>query len=285
MKTEDLKNYIFEQCLTEAKIHPLVMRGAQWVADNIGGDAKKLAHRMSRGINRTTNEPTPQHVYNAAQFHFGEILRKNSPSMDRPEIYADMRTRLRAHLGMESEVNETSDALKQKLEDGRREQAMKAYDTSNDIFKEWEKIYKRTGKIDQNLDTVRKFMGDKATTLMASVKKVRNRRIGLKGDGSPRTPTQESAFNFIMGLKRLTETSDALKTKLTDGRFDQAIRALGAGNELRRENLRMSKKTGRLDPILMTVADNMSDRGDKATRSYLKANNRRKGLRGDGSPR
>lgn len=207
MKTEDLKNYIFEQYLSEAKMHPLVMRGAQWVADNIGGDAKKLAGKMTRGINRTTNEPTPEHVYNAAQFHFGEILRKNSPSMDRPEIYADMRTRLRAHLGMESEVNETSDVLKQKLEDGRREQAMKAYDTSNDIFKEWEKIYKRTGKIDQNLDTVRKFMGDKATTLMASVKKVRNRRIGLKGDGSPRTPTQESAFNFINGLKELTENS------------------------------------------------------------------------------
>lgn len=42
MKTEDLKNYIFEQYLSEAKMHPLVMRGAQWVADNIGGDAKNL---------------------------------------------------------------------------------------------------------------------------------------------------------------------------------------------------------------------------------------------------
>ena len=46
MKTEDLKNYIFEQCLSEAKTHPLVMRGAQWVVDQIGGydgpDAKNL---------------------------------------------------------------------------------------------------------------------------------------------------------------------------------------------------------------------------------------------------
>ena len=133
MKTEDLKNYIFEQCLTEAKTHPLVMRGAQWVIDQIGGydgpDAKKLARRMSTGINRTTNKPTAEHVYNAAQFHYGEILRKHSPGMDRPEVYANMRTQLRAHLGLDGEVS----------------------------------------------------------------------------DGSPRTSKQESAFNFINGLKRLQE--------------------------------------------------------------------------------
>ena len=133
MKTEDLKNYIFEQCLTEAKTHPLVMRGAQWVVDQIGGydgpDAKKLAGRMNRGIKRTTNKPTAEHVYNAAQFHYGEILRKHSPGMDRPEVYANMRKQLRAHLGLDGEVS----------------------------------------------------------------------------DGSPRTSKQESAFNFIMGLKRLSE--------------------------------------------------------------------------------
>ena len=131
MKTEDLKNYIFEQCLSEAKTHPLVMRGAQWVIDQIGGydgpDAKKLARRMTRGI--PTNKPTAEHVYNAAQFHYGEILRKHSPGMDRPEVCANMRTHLRAHLGMDGEVS----------------------------------------------------------------------------DGSPRTPKQESALNFIMGLKRLSE--------------------------------------------------------------------------------
>lgn len=135
MKTEDLKNYIFEQCLTEAKMHPLVMRGAQWVIDQIGGydgpDAKKLARTMTREIKRTTREPTPEHVYNAAQFHYREILRKHSPGMDRPEVHANMRTQLRAHLGLDSEVS----------------------------------------------------------------------------DGSPRTSTQESAFNFINGLKRLQDTA------------------------------------------------------------------------------
>ena len=205
MKTEDLKNYIFEQCLTEAKMHPLVMRGAQWVADNIGGDAKKLARRMSTGINRTTTEPTPEHVYNAAQFHFGEILRKNSPSMDRPEIYADMRKRLRAHLGLDGEVNETSDALKQKLEDGRFEQALRALRTGNDIRRENLKMSEKTGRLDPSLTTVADIMSDKGDKATKSYLKANNRRKGRRGDGSPGTSKQESAFNFINSLKRLQE--------------------------------------------------------------------------------
>ena len=152
MKREDLKNYIFEQCLSEAKTHPLVMRGAQWVIDQIGGydgpDAKKLARKMTRGI--PTNEPTAEHVYNAAQFHYGEILRKHSPGMDRPEVYANMRTQLRAHLGLDGEVN----------------------------------------------------------------------------DGSPRTSKHESAFNFIMGLKRLNEltgVTDKLANKVLRKRRTQYV--------------------------------------------------------------
>ena len=92
------------------------MRGAQWVIDQIGGydgpDAKKLARRMSTGIKRTTNEPTAEHVYNAAQFHYGEILRKHSPGMDRPEVYADMRKQLRAHLGLNEDVKSVSKKIK-----------------------------------------------------------------------------------------------------------------------------------------------------------------------------
>ena len=206
MKTEDLKNYIFEQYLTEAKTHPLVKAGAQWVVDNVGGDPKKIAGKMTRGISRTTNEPTAEHVYNAAQFHFGEILRKNSPGMDRPEVYADMRKRLRAHLGLDGEVNETSDALKRKLEDGRVKQAMRAYDTSHDIAQENFKIKKQTGSFDPSLLAVRDIISNRANKAHNSYTKANNRRNGLKGDGSPRTSTQESAFNFINGLKQLQET-------------------------------------------------------------------------------
>jgi len=150
MKTEDLKNYIFEQCLTEAKIHPLVKGVAQFIANHVGGDPIKIAGKMTGGINRTTNKPpTLQHVYNAAQFHFGEILRKNSPSMDRPEVYADMRTRLRAHLGMDG----TAPAP-----------------TSPD-------------KVNEDLK--------------------RRRRLA-----------NESAFNFIMGLKRLNEYYNSEHTRI-----------------------------------------------------------------------
>ena len=209
MKTEDLKNYIFEQCLSEAKTHPLVMRGAQWVIDQIGGydgpDAKKLARRMSTGIKRTTNEPTAEHVYNAAQFHYGEILRKHSPSMDRPEVYANMRKQLRAHLGLDGEVNETSDALKRKLLHGRFQQSMRAHDTAYDISQENQKIFKKTGSFVPSLHAARDVIGNRAVKAGKSYLKANNRLNGLMGDGSPRTPKQESALNFIMGLKRLSE--------------------------------------------------------------------------------
>jgi len=282
MKTEDLKNYIFEQCLTE-KMHPLVMRGAQWVADNIGGDAKKLAGKMTRGINRTTNEPTPEHVYNAAQFHFGEILRKNSPSMDRPEVYADMRTRLRAHLGLNEDVKSMSKKMQKFMLTGLVGAGAGAtigpYFTPPGSSTEQQRMAAGRGSELGTIGGTTVGVGElSADALMAS---------GALGSTLKRRRrlSNESAFNFIMGLKRLTETSDALKQKLADGRYEQAIRALRTGNDLRRENLKMSEKTGRLDPILTTVADNMSDRGDKATRSYLKAINRRNGRRGDGSPR
>ena len=208
MKTEDLKNYIFEQCLTEAKTHPLVMRGAQWVVDQIGGydgpDAKKLARRMTRGI--PTNEPTAEHVYNAAQFHYGEILRKHSPGMDRPEVYANMRKQLRAHLGL-GEVNETSDLAAGNLADRRRMQAIGNYDRAANVGREMVADYRETGIWDPDLQRDRKMFSSRMDKAFNSAQKAENRRRGLRGDGSPRTPTQESAFNFINGLKRLQENS------------------------------------------------------------------------------
>ena len=205
MKTEDLKNYIFEQCLTE-KTHPLVMRGAQWVVDQLGGDAKKLARRMTRGINRTANEPTAEHVFNAAQTHFAEILTKNSPGMYRPEFYSDMRKRLRAHLGL-GEVNETSDLAAGNLADRRRGQAIGNYDRAANVGREMVADYRETGIWDPDLQRDRKMFSDRMDKAFKSAQKAENRRRGKRGDGSPRTSTQESAFNFINGLKRLQENS------------------------------------------------------------------------------
>ena len=213
MKTEDLKNYIFEQCLTE-KTHPLVMRGAQWVVDEVGGDAKKLARRMSTGINRTAKEPTLQHVYNAAHFHFGDLLRKNSPKKEFSiEDYESAKKRLRAHLGMDGEVNETSDALKQKLIDARHEQGWTAARDGDKLFHEYmgqdpetgKPGKKREGYGDPALLGVRDIRRKEMKKAWASSDKAKNRLKGLKGDGSKRTSTQESAFNFINGLKRLQE--------------------------------------------------------------------------------
>ena len=213
MKTEDLKNYIFEQCLTEAKMHPLVMRGAQWVIDQIGGydgpDAKKLARRMSTGIKRTTNKPTAEHVYNAAQFHYGEILRKHSPSMDRPEVYTNMRTQLRAHLGLDGEVNETSPERATALARARDDEGLKASEAGYLAAKHSVKIQKNPKNLDQRkidaMNSATVQLMDLASEKFSKARKARNRSLGRKGDGSLRTPKQESAFNFIMGLKRLSE--------------------------------------------------------------------------------
>jgi len=290
MKTEDLKNYIFEQCLTE-KMHPLVMRGAQWVADNIGGDAKKLAHRMSRGINKTTNEPTPQHVYNAAQFHFGEILRKNSPSMDRPEIYADMRTRLRAHLGLDGEVNETSDLAAGNLEDHRRRQAIGNYDLAARVGREMVRDYQETGIWDPDLKRDRQMFSDRMDKAFASAQRAQNRRMGKRGDGSPRTPKQESAFNFINGLKRLTETSPFAATRLRDARKKQAADyertgegiARAAGNYPQHGGNQSRYRTLPFNSTLVSAHDIVMKQFRKARRSAERAENRLNGLRGDGS--
>jgi len=225
MKTEDLKNYIFEQFLTEAKMHPLVMRGAQWVADNIGGDAKKLARRMSTGIKRTTTEPTPEHVYNAAQFHFGEILRKNSPSMDRPEVYADMRKQLRAHLGLDGpapaptspdKVNEDLKNMSKKMQKFMLTGLVGAgagatigpYFTPPGSSTEQQRMAAGRGSELGTIGGTTVAVGElSADALMAS---------GALGPTLKRRRrlANESAFNFIMGLKRLNEYYNSEHTRI-----------------------------------------------------------------------
>ena len=216
MKTEDLKNYIFEQYLTEAKTHPLVMRGAQWVADNVGGDPKKIAGRMSRGIKRTTNEPTAEHVYNAAQFHFGEILRKNSPSMDRPEVYADARKRLRAHLGLNEDVKSVSKKMQKLMLTGIFGSGAGAtiapYFTPPGSSTEQQRIAAGRGAEWGTIGGTTVGVGElSADALIASG------ALGLAAK-TRRRLSNESALNFINGLKRLNEL-----TGVTDELANQVL--------------------------------------------------------------
>ena len=207
MKTEDLKNYIFEQCLSEAKTHPLVMRGAQWVIDQIGGydgpDAKKLARRMSAGIKRTTNEPTAEHVYNAAQFHYGEILRKHSPSMDRPEVYADMRKQLRAHLGLNEDVKSVSKKMQKLMLTGLvgagAGSMIGPHLTPPGSSTEQQRIASGRGAEWGTIAGTTVGVGELGVDAL-----IASGALGLAAK-TRRRLSNESALNFIMGLKRLSE--------------------------------------------------------------------------------
>ena len=274
------------------------MRGAQWVIDQIGGydgpDAKKLARRMSAGIKRTTNEPTAEHVYNAAQFHYGEILRKHSPGMDRPEVYADMRKQLRAHLGL-GEVNEDLKSVSKKIKNfalaglvGAGAGSMigphltppgSSPEERTTASGRWAGI----GSVVGNTVGLGQLSAD---ALMAS---------GALGSTIKRRRrlANESALNFINGLKRLTETSDALKQKLIDARFEQGWTAAKDGDKLFHEYMGQDPETGKPgkkgegygDPALLAVRDIRRKEMKKAWASSDKAKNRLKGRRGDGSPR
>jgi len=153
--------------------------------------------------------------------------------------------------------------------------------------------HQETGVWDEDLRGDRKKFHDRADKAFRSAEKAENRRRGRRGDGSPRTPKQESAFNFINGLKRLTETSDALKQKLIDGRHEQGWTAAKDGDKLFHEYMGQDSKTGKPgkkgegygDPALLAVRDIRRKEMKKAWASSDKAKNRLKGLKGDGSPR
>ena len=191
------------------------------------------------------------------------------------------------------QLNETSDALKRKLEDGRVKQAMRAYDTSHDIAQENFKIKKQTGSFDPSLLAVRDIISNRANKAHNSYTKANNRRNGLKGDGSPRTPKQESALNFINGLKRLNETSFALKRKVYDARWEQGFAASKDSNSLYREYKGEEPITGKPgkrglgygNPALLAVRDIRNAEMNQAWAKAKKAKNRSEGLKGDGSPR
>ena len=133
------------------------------------------------------------------------------------------------------QLNETSDALKRKLLDARFKQSMRAHDAGFDISQENHKIFKKTGTFDPSLTAARDVMGNRAVKAGKSYLKTVNRINGLMGDGSPRTSTQESALNFINGLKRLTETSYKRATEYSKARGKQLTAASSASDSIKSE--------------------------------------------------
>ena len=182
------------------------------------------------------------------------------------------------------QLTETSDALKRKLLDARFKQSMRAHDAGFDISHENQKIFKKTGTFDPSLTAARDVMGNRAVKAGKSYLKTVNRINGLMGDGSLRTPTQESALNFINGLKRLNETSDAAAKNLQDARRQQMFQAANTSKQLAKTNHEIYKKTGKFDVNLLKARTIMVDKTMKAGDSFTKVSNRRHGLRGDGSP-
>ena len=132
------------------------------------------------------------------------------------------------------QLNETSYALQQKLYNGRRDQAHRAAATAHDIHVKNMKMAGKTGPLDPSLMAVRGLFVNDMDKAFASAKKADNRskklllkRLVQTGDGSPNyTPTQESAFNFIRGLKRLNEltgVTDKLANKVLGKRRTQYV--------------------------------------------------------------
>jgi len=101
----------------------------------------------------------------------------------------------------------------------------------------------------------------------------------------------EDLKNYI--FEQLTETSDALKQKLIDARFEQGWTAAKGGDKLFHEYMGQDPETGKpgkkgegyRDPALLAVRDIRRKEMKKAWASSDKAKNRLKGFKGDGSLR
>ena len=211
--------------------------------------------------------------------------------MDRPEIYADMRTRLRAHLGLNEDVKSISKKMQKFALTGIMGAGVGAtvgpYFTPPGSSTEQQRRAAGRGSELGTIGGTTVAVGElSADALMAS---------GALGSNLKRRRrlANESAFNFIMGLKRLTETSDALKQKLIDARFEQGWTAAKAGDKLFHEYMGQDPETGKpgkkgegyRDPALLAVRDIRRKEMKKAWASSDKAKNRLKGLKGNGSPR
>ena len=191
------------------------------------------------------------------------------------------------------QLNETSDLAAGNLADRRRMQAIGNYDRAAKVGREMVRHHQETGLWDEDLRGDHKMFSSRMDKAFKSAQKAENRRRGLKGDGSPRTPTQESAFNFIRGLKRLTETSVALKRKVYDARWEQGFAASKDSNSLYREykgEEPITAKPGKRglgygNPALLAVRDIRNAEMKMAWAKAKKAKNRSEGLKGDGSPR
>ena len=107
------------------------------------------------------------------------------------------------------QLNETSPERATALARARDDEGLKASEAGYLAAKHSVKIQKNPKNLDQRkidaMNSATVQLMDLASEKFSKARKARNRSLGRKGDGSLRTPKQESAFNFIMGLKRLSE--------------------------------------------------------------------------------
>ena len=101
----------------------------------------------------------------------------------------------------------------------------------------------------------------------------------------------EDLKNYI--FEQLNETSDALKRKVYDARWEQGFAASKDSNSLYREYKGEEPITGKPgkrglgygNPALLAVRDIRNAEMNQAWAKAKKAKNRSEGLKGDGSPR
>ena len=84
------------------------------------------------------------------------------------------------------QLNETSDLAAGNLADHRRMQAIGNYDRAAKVGQEMVRHYRETGEWDPDLKRDRKMFSDRMDKAFASAQKAENRRMGRRGDGSPR---------------------------------------------------------------------------------------------------
>ena len=137
------------------------------------------------------------------------------------------------------QLNETSPERATALARARDDEGLKASEAGYLAAKHSVKIQKNPKNLDQRkidaMNSATVQLMDLASEKFSKARKARNRSLGRRGDGSPRTPTQESALNFINGLKRLTETSYKRATEYSKARGKQLSAASSASDSIKSE--------------------------------------------------
>ena len=199
------------------------------------------------------------------------------------------------------QLNETSPDLKKKVRDIRWEQGFAASKDSDRLYREYMgqdpngKPGKRgLGYRNPALLVVKDIRDAERKKAWAKAEKTRSRwERQLMGWVPEVAPKQESAFNFINGLKRLNETSRKRATALAIARGDEGTAAEQA-SRLAAKHFNKIKKQSWINPndrhpdeikAIAMARDEFTNLAYEKYRKSSRAWNRVTGLRGDGSPR